>query len=259
MIDRVTCDREDISHNSAGCRHLTGSSAIEHDISHCIAAYIDGIVGTVHCRDRVGLRDQHRMHPDLDSFLPVRREANQLDDPAKCLCVSDVLRCDFRDPLRVHIPEGDSGMKRDGRHDGHLSGRVIPLDISGRIRLRIAQRGRLSQRLLIVHPLIGHLGQDEVCRPVDDSHDLADLVGGQAVLQRGYDRDAAGYGSLKPQLRMIFLGDLHQLSAPLRNQILVRGDNAFSRLESVPDIGAGRFNAADQLDDDVDVRIIHNL
>ena len=58
---------------------------------------------------------------------------------------------------------------------------------------------------------------------------------------------------------MVFLGDLHQLSAPFRDQILVRGNNAFPRLKSVPDISAGRFNAADQLDDDVDIRIIHNL
>src|SRR5439155_19439951 len=76
---------------------------------------------------------------------------------------------------------------------------------------------------------------------------------GQRLAQRPQDRDGPGHRRLEVEVALRLLGGGEQGGAVLREERLVRRDDRGAVLEGRQDQRAGRLDAADDLDDEVDV------
>src|SRR5690606_3552062 len=85
-----------------------------------------------------------------------------------------------------------------------------------------------------------------------------DTVGGQPFAQRLDDGDATGHCSLEGHHHAARLSGREDLVAMHGKQCLVGGDHVLAVLDGLEHQFAGHAIAADQLDDDVDVRIAHH-
>ena len=150
--------------------------------------------------------------------------------------------------------------KRDGRHDRELVRGVDALDVERRIGLGVAARLRLRQHVgEASRPVARISDRMKLLRAVDDAGDPLDAVGGQPFAQRLDDRDAAGDRRLERDHHALRLRGREDLVAVLREQRLVGGDDVLAVARS-PSSTSSRamLGAADQLDDDVDVRMAHD-
>jgi hypothetical protein len=98
-------------------------------------------------------------------------------------------------------------------------------------------------------------GEDEVGGAVDDAGDPFDAVGGESFAQRLDDRDAAGDGGFESDHYALLLGGGKNLVAVLGEQRLVGGHHVLAVGDRLQDQLLGDAIAADQFDDDVDVRV----
>lgn len=146
-----------------------------------------------------------------------------------------------------------AGVEGDTGQDRGLGGGVEALDVGGRVGLGVTERGRLVQRLAVAGPGRVHLVEDEVGGAVDDAEHPVDLVAGQGLAQRPYQRDRARDGGLVIQVRTVGLGRRVQRRAVRRDQRLVGGHHAGAVLESGGDERTGRLDTADDLDHDINV------
>ncbi len=134
--------------------------------------------------------------------------------------------------------------------------RIDAFDVEGRIGLGITQRLRLGQHVGKIAALVAHLGEDEIAGAVDDAGDPLDVIGGQALAQRLDDRDTAGHRRLEGHRHALRLGRREDLVAVQGDQRLVGGDHVLAVLDRLQHQLARRRVAADQFDDDVDIRIV---
>ena len=86
-----------------------------------------------------------------------------------------------------------------------------------------------------------------------------DPVGHQAFLQRFDDRDAAADAGLEAHLDAVGDRRCKDLPAMYGEQGLVGGDHVFPLADRFQDKGSGRFDAADELDDDIYRRIVEDV
>ena len=159
------------------------------------------------------------------------------------------------DALVVHVAGDDLGAEGDGGDDRGLGPGVEALDVGRRVALGEAERLRLGERDAVVGALLGHLGEDEVGGAVDDAHHPADRLAAQALAERADERDAAGDGGLEQQVdagrrRPRRTARCRRWRAapcsPVTTGLPLR--------ERGGDQLAGRLDAADDLDDEVDRR-----
>ena len=92
----------------------------------------------------------------------------------------------------------------------------------------VAVRLRLGQNVGKVGVFGGHFGQDVVRRAVDDAHDRGELVGGQGLLERLDDGDAAADTAFEVEVQVAVLGLVQQVVAGLRHHLFVGGDDVFA-------------------------------
>ena len=78
----------------------------------------------------------------------------------------------------------------------------------------------------------------------------------QALAERADERDAAGHRRLEQQVDALRVGDREQLGPDVGEQLLVAGDDRLAGLERGRDQLAGGLDAADHLDDEIDVGIL---
>src|SRR5205823_9108460 len=157
------------------------------------------------------------------------------------------------DAFAVHVAGAYPGVERQRREDRRLRRGVEALDVGGRVGFGVPERGRLLQRL--GEPGAGgvHRGQDVVGGAVDDAGDPDDPVAVQRLAQRPQQRDGTRDGGLEVQVGVAVRGRVVQGTAVLGEQRLVRGDDALAGTEGLDQPGPGRLDAADDLDDHVDV------
>ena len=156
----------------------------------------------------------------------------------------------YTSPATTFDAEGDGG------DDRRLGAGVEALDVGGRVALGEPERLRLGERDAVVGALLGHLGEDEVRRAVDDAHHPPDRLAAQALAQRADERDAAGDRGLEQQVDAGVVGRGVELGADVGEQLLVRRDDGLALRERGGDELAGRLDPADDLDDEVDRRVV---
>ena len=144
----------------------------------------------------------------------------------------------------------------EGGEDADLAAGVVPLDVGGGIAFRVAELLRHFERLVKSHLVVDHFGQDKVGCPVEDAGDLADLIGGQALVHGADDGDAAPDARLKKEIDVVLPRDVQKLGALRGDKLLVGGDDAFAVLQQAFDIIKGRRKAAHHLCNDRNFRIV---
>ena len=186
-------------------------------------------------------------------------DGEQLHDVAEPRGGGDVVGGDLADALVVHVAGDHPDTERDRRDDRRLRACVVPLDVGGGIALGIPEALRLGERVAVARTSVGHPSEDEVRRAVDDPHDAADRLAGERLAQRPHQRDAAGDRCLEQEVASRGVGRAEDLGTDVREQLLVRGDNRLAVLECREDQLARRLDAADDLDDEVDRRILDDF
>ena len=155
----------------------------------------------------------------------------------------------------VDVAGDDPGAEGDRRDDRGLGAGVEALDVGRRVALGKAEALGLAEGIPVGRALLGHLGEDVVGRAVDDADDSPDRFAAQALAQAAHERDAAGDGGFEEQVDAVAIGSLEQLDADVGEQLLVRRDDRLAGGEGGRDQLAGRLDAADDLDDEVDVGV----
>ncbi|CAM5730020.1 hypothetical protein SMICM304S_03128 [Streptomyces microflavus] len=184
-------------------------------------------------------------------------DGQQFDRAAHPAGGGDVGGGDLGDALAVHVTDLDPGVEGDPGEDRGLRGGVEALDVGGRVGLGVPEGGGLVERLGVAGAAGVHLVEDEVGRAVHDAENPVDLVARERLAQRPHQRDGPGDGGLVIQVAAVLLGGGVQGRAVLGEQCLVGGDDARAVLEGGGDERAGRLDAPDDLDHDVDVAALH--
>src|SRR5690606_41598626 len=78
-----------------------------------------------------------------------------------------ICRGHLADPLAVHLPRGHPGVERQLGEDPGLRGRVVAVDVGGRVGLGVAECGGLVER---VGEARARLGQDRKSTRRNSSH-----------------------------------------------------------------------------------------
>ncbi len=186
------------------------------------------------------------------------RDRQQLDPVAEIARVRDVLRGHARDALGVDVLEVDERAERERDQDLELVGRVEAFDVERGIGLGVSLRLGVLEDHREVEALVGHLGQDVVRRPVHDAEHRQDPVRDQPFLDRADQRDAAGHRRLERERHAAPARLVVELGAVVGEQRLVGGDHVLAGGERLQDEGPRRLEPADQLDHDMDRRIVEN-
>jgi hypothetical protein len=155
--------------------------------------------------------------------------------------------------------KADRYAEGDGREDGDLVRGVCAVDIETWIGLGVAQLLRLAQRIGKGCPGVAHTRQDEIARAVDDPGDPLDAIGRQAFAQRLDDRNAAAHRRLEGHHHAHLARRIEDLVAVHRQQGLVGRDDVLVMGDGIEHQRARRLVAADQLDDDIDLRVAHHV
>ena len=151
------------------------------------------------------------------------------------------------------MPAGQAGENRN-----FAAGIAAVHIVAGILRLGIAELLGDFERSFKAHVLPLHLGQHEVRGAVDDAADLADVVGGQALVHRGNDGCAAADTGLKQEGRVVRFGKGQQLRAVGSDHFLIRSADAAAALQTLAHIRIGESGAADGLDHDFDLGVVQN-
>ena len=136
---------------------------------------------------------------------------------------------------------------------------VNALDVKGRVGFGVAELLRLRQHGVKGQALVAHFRQDEVGSAVDDAGDPFDAVGREAFAQGLDDGHAAGDRGLEGHHHAFFLRRGEYFIAVGGEQRLVGGDNVLAVGDGFQHHVLGEGVAADQLDNDVDVRVGDDL
>ena len=118
---------------------------------------------------------------------------------------------------------------------------------------------RFRQDAAEFQTFICHLREDVVGGAVQDAHDGEDSVGHQALFQSLDHRNSAADTGLEANLHPLLGRCGKDVASFLGQQGLVGGHHVLAGSNSLHHKGFGRFNAADQFDDDIDIRIIDQL
>ncbi len=180
-------------------------------------------------------------------------DGEQLDDRTHLAGALDVGSRDLGDALAVDVGGGDPGMEGQAGQDRCLGGGVETLDVCGGVRLGVPEVLGLLQRLAEAGTRGVHLVEDEVRGAVDDAEHPGHPVARERLTQRPHDRDRTGDRGLVVEVAAGLLGRLEQRRAVLGQQCLVGADDARAVLQRGQDQRAGGLDAADDLDDEVDV------
>jgi hypothetical protein len=159
-----------------------------------------------------------------------------------------------KDPGRVE-PESVSERSEDDR----LVGGVPPIDIEGRIRLRIAQSLGLGERRAKIHSGFSHSREDIVAGAVQDSMDVLESIGDKGFADHLDDRNPASHGGFIKNWDSAFACKVKNFLPMLGQQGLVAGDHGLARKDRLPNEREWGFDPSHQFDDDADIGVLYQV
>src|SRR5205807_69804 len=122
---------------------------------------------------------------------------------------------------------------------------ITAVDIESWIRFGVAEPLSLGQSAGVIPALLAHAGEDEIAGAVEDALQGEDLIGGQALRQRGNDRNAAGHAGFEGDGSPMPAGRVKDLSAVLGEKRLVGRHHIFARRQQIENGLLGPGYAAD--------------
>ena len=148
-----------------------------------------------------------------------------------------------------------------GQHSQNQSlvGSIPAIDIQRGVSLGKALGLCTGKRRLERHALAFHGGKNVVTRAVDDTGNTLYIIADKRILQALNNRDTTAAGCLEVQRNTLLSRKLEQLTAVLREQSLITCYHRLTGLQSTGHQLVCFSRATNQLDDDVDFRIVHQL
>ena len=217
------------------------------------------LIGAADRGQQVVLRHHGGMDPGLDMVAVVAADGQQFDPAAELARQFDIHGLDPGNAFGGDLVVGDRRAIGDGHQNGKFMGGIDAFDIVGGIGLGKPELLGILEHLGKGDALIGHPGKDVIGGAVHDPHDRENLIGNQPFLQGLDHRDAAADAGLEADLHPLPGRCRKDVGAFLGKQGLVGGDHMLAGGYRLHDKGLGRFDAADQLDDDIDFRVIDQL
>ena len=104
------------------------------------------------------------------------------------------------------VVDGDGGVEAEGGHDGGLVGRVVTLDVAGRIGFGVSLGLGVLEHVIEVEALGGHLVENVVGGAVDDAEHARHLVSDEGFAQRLEERDGAAHGGFEVDVDALGFG-----------------------------------------------------
>ncbi len=183
----------------------------------------------------------------------------QLDRVAELARERDVVVVQRVDALERDVVDVQVAVERERGQDRELGGGVRAADVLGRIGLGVAELLRLGERIGVAPAVARHRREHEVGRAVDDPDQLVDAGRGERLLQHAHDGDRGAGRGLVAQLRAAAVGRGLQLGAVAREQLLVGRHHRDAALEQLAQVAERRLDAAHDLGDDLDRRVVADL
>ena len=186
------------------------------------------------------------------------RPSKQLDLPVARLSVGHVGQRDAGDPLGGYLPGVHMTAEGDGGENTDLPAGVVSFHVGGGVLFCITVLLGLFQRGLKGEARAYHAGEDIICRAVQDSADLCELVGGQALREGTQNRDAAAHARLKQIAHAHLRRQLDELVPALGHQLLIGGNHALPGPQRPARIVQGHCGPTDGLHNDIYRLVVFN-
>ena len=248
-------DIDEVGNHRAGGGFRARTGAVVEGFADGVGLHQHGVHGAINAGQKLVGFDQRGVHAQFNALLAHFGDAEQLDAVAELFGVGDVDGLQLRDAFNMRALKLHRHAEGDGAHDGGFVRGIDAFDVEGRVGLGVAEFLRLFQRLGKRQPLVAHFGEDEVGGAVDNPGNPLDAVGRQAFAQRLDDRNASGHGSFKGDHHAFLLRGGENFVAVLGEQRLVRGHDVFAVLNGGEHQITRHGGAANQFDDDVNLRI----
>ena len=199
------------------------------------------------------------MYAQLDTSVGTTGNAEVLDAIAQRFGVVHVSGGQLGDAFGVGLVELQRDTKGDGSQDGQLVCSIDAFNVEGRISFGITQRLRLSQHVVKGATLLAHFAEDKVASTVDDAGQPVDTVGCQAFANGLDHRDTARNSGFKGDNHALFTRFGKNFIAVHSDQRLVGGNHVLAVFDGFEHQVLGQGVTADQLDNDIDLRVVHQL
>ena len=251
-------DRHHVGDHGRGRLDAAGAWAFQHDLADRVTLQHHGVEGAADRGERVLPVDEGGPDAHVVALTDEGCGANEAHHHLQLARRGDVRGRDAGDALVVDVAEHDPRAEGDRGEDRHLCGRIGAANVLGRIGLGVAQALRFSERACIVGATL-HRAQHEVGGAVDDAQHAPHVRHDQRLAQHLDHGDGRAHRRLEAQLDACRLRRAEQVSAPLREQLLVGGHDGLARREQVAQVAGRRVESAHHLGDDLDRRVVADL
>ena len=254
----VPITRRHVGDHGRGGLDAAGAGALERDLADRVALQHHGVERALDRRERVVAVDERRADADVDVAVDEPRRADEADHHLELARRGDVERVDPVDADGLDVGELVARVERDRGEDRHLRGRVRARDVVGRVGLGVALLLRVRERLVVGLARL-HLGEHVVGRAVDDPEHAVDVRDDERLAQHLDHRDRRADARLEAQLHAGARGGREELGPAPRDELLVRGDDVLAAPQQLEHVLAGRLDAAHDLGDDRDPRVVEHV
>ena len=225
MLDHI----QHIAHDCRRGGEITGTAAIEHHIAHSVTTDHHGVEDIIHCGNRRALFYQMGCHEGCDpAVFHTLCMSQQLHTITSGCGNIHILEIQRTDTLHADLRRLDFLSPGKVRKNTDLAACIDALHVSRGVGLRIALGLGLLQRLGKGNAALDHTGKDIIGGTVQNTCDLFDLVGSQALEQGAQQRNTTANACLKEIIHILFLCDLQKLPAMSCHQLLVGGHHVLS-------------------------------
>ena len=246
-----------VGHHGGGGGQLASPPAIEHHVADGVALDGDGVEHVLHAGQRILPVQQVGGHIGADPAVVLTDgPTQQLDLFVAGLGVGHVSQGHPGDPLGGHLAGVNVAAEGDGGQNANFPAGVVALHVGGGVGLGIAVGLGLTKRGVKGQARPDHPGENIVGGAVEDTADLGELVGGQALTQGPENRDAAAHAGLEQVAGPLPGCELEQLAAVLGHQLLVGGYHALARAQGPPGKVQRHARAADSLHHDIHLGVV---
>ena len=186
-------------------------------------------------------------------------DAQQLDRVAQFRGEFHVQLRHLADAFGVNLMMIHPEAVRERGEDADLVLRVMAVNVQVRRRLGVTVLLRVGEHAGKVRALGLHARQNVIAGAVDDAVNRGKLVRDKTLAQRFDDGNAAADAGLVIKIRAAFRRGRKQFRAVRGEQGLVGGDHGFALRERGENHRPGDAAAADEFDDDLDLRIVDDF
>ena len=239
-------------HRGSG-RSAASATAVEHEIVGRFGLHKHRVERAVHRSQRMIVGNQRRIHAGRHAGLAVLHHGQQLDDLVFGGCGGNIVGGDLGDALNRHIVDGHVGVEAKRGHDGRLVGRIVALDVSGRIGFGITLGLSVLQHVVKVEALGGHFVKNVIRSAVDDAEHTRHLVSDEGFAQRLEERNRTAHGGFEVNVNALGFGGRIDFRTILGQQRLVGGDHGSAGFDGRKHELAGHAGSTDQLDHNVGI------